>query len=441
VVYSERYRIPEASQPRASVLGVEARRADTYDLCVRPPGKHLALALLLALLLAAAACSGQPETDAPEEDAQRQDQNRPEAGQAREADPVLRLLDSEETDGAIGERVDLGDVSLRVFAVRSEDVVYFAPGPGRGVGVKDSGSGEFLAVDFVAQNDSGSRITVRPEAILGDDAGVSHRPDGSVRVPNLAGGAMELEPGQKRASTLFFDVPNGTTPERLGLLYSGEGAKVDLLSDRREKVPPDDYLRVYHLYFAQKAYEEAYEMYDPATTQDITQGDWLTFYEPLWGNRFIGLDSLTRVFVAEDEASFEMDRTFYDRDGEPVADPLLNAPVLQDMVRSDGAWRLVMGQDLISDIAAEVPRFALPTETETTAPDDSETTATETTAPETTAAETAPEITAPETTAPPAADFSCADFETQEEAQTYLTPRDPYVLDPDGDGLACEELP
>jgi hypothetical protein len=416
----------------------------TYHvLFVSALGKYLALAGLLALLLAAAACSGQPESDAPQDDVQKQDQNRPEGGEARKTDPVLRLLNSEETDWAIGERVELGSVSLRVFAVRSEDVVYFAPGPGQGVGVEDSGSGEFLAVDFVAQNDSESRVTVRPEAILGDDSGTPHRPDGSVRVPNLVDGAMELEAGQKRASTLFFDVPNGTTPERLGLLVFGEEARIDLLSDRQDRVPPDDYLRVYHLYFAQKAYEEAYEMYDPATTQDITQGDWLTFYEPLWGNRYIGLDSLTRVFVAQDEASFEMDRTFYDRDGEPVADPPLNAPVLQDMVRSDGAWRLVMGQDLISDIGAEVPRFAPPSETETTAPDDSETTDPETTEPETTAPETAaPETTAPETTASPAADYSCADFQTQEEAQPYLTPGDPsYVLDPDGDGLACEGLP
>ena len=417
---------------------MEARRPGTYDVpFVSALGKYLALAGLLALLLAAA-CSGPPETEAPEEDARAQDQSRDEGGQAaREADPVARLLRGEETEGAIGERVDVGEVSLRIFAVRSEDVVYFAPGPGQGFGGKDSGSGEFLAVDFVAQNDSGSRATLRPEAILGDDSGALHRPDGSVRVPNLVGGAMVLEPGQKRASTLFFDVPNGTTPERLGLLVSGEGARVDLLSDRRDRVPPDDYLRVYHLYFAQKAYEEAYEMYDPATTQDITQGDWLTFYEPLWGSRFIGLDSLTRVFVAGDEASFEMDRTFYDRDGEPVEDPTLNAPVLQDMVRSDGAWRLVMGQDLISAIAAEVPRFSPPTETETTAPDDPETTAPETDAPEA----TTPEATVPETTASPAGDYSCADFRTQEEAQTYLTPGDPYVLDPDGDGLACEELP
>ena len=99
-----------------------------------------------------------------------------------------------------------------------------------------------------------------------------------------------------------------------------------------------------------------------------------------------------------------------------------------------------MGQDLISAIAAEVPRFAPPSETETTAPAAPETTAsepTQETAPET----TVPEPTVLETTASPAADYSCADFRTQEEAQTYLTPGDPYVLDPDGDGLACEVLP
>lgn len=417
---------------------MEAGRPGPYHvLFVGALGRYLVLAGLLALLVAAPACSGQTETDA-EEDAQaNQAQDRPRGGQAREVDPVVRLLDTEGTDGAIGERVEIGDVSLRVFALRSEDIVYFAPGPGQRVGVEDSGSGEFLAVDFVAQNDSESRVMVRPLAILEDDSGARHRTDGSVRVPNLVDGEMVLEAGQKRASTLFFKVPNGTTPERLGLLASGEGARIDLLSDERDRVPPDDYLRVYHLYFAQKAYEEAYEMYDPATTQDITQGDWLSFYEPVWGSRFIGLDSLTRVFVGADEASFEMDRTFYGTDGEPVADPVLNAPVLQDMNRSDGAWKLVMGQDLISEIAAEVPEFDLPSETEEPDPDALETTAPEPTAPET----TTPELSAQETTASPAGDYACTDFRTQEEAQAYLTPGDPYVLDPDGNGLACEELP
>jgi hypothetical protein len=423
---------------------VEAGRAGTYDvLFVRSLGSYLALAGLLALLVAVSACSGPPETEGGEEGDRGQAQDQPEGGQERERDPVAALLDEEGADGGVGERVEIGDVSLRVFAVRSEDVVHFAPGPGQGVGAEDSGSGEFLALDFVAQNDSGSRATFRPEAILEDDSGATHRPDDSVRASTLPDGAMELAAGQKRASTMFFDVPNGTAPERLGLLASGEEARIDLLSDERERVPPDDYLRVYHLYFAQKAYEETYEMYDPATTQDITQGDWLTFYEPLWeSGRFIGLDSLSRVFVGADEASFEMDRTFYDRGGEPVDEPVLNAPVLQDMVRSDGRWKLVMGQDLISEIAAEVPEFDLPSETEEPDPDDPETTSPETTAPETGIPEqTASEPTVPETTASASGDYSCADFGTQEEAQAFLTPGDPYVLDPDGNGLACENLP
>jgi hypothetical protein len=39
------------------------------------------------------------------------------------------------------------------------------------------------------------------------------------------------------------------------------------------------------------------------------------------------------------------------------------------------------------------------------------------------------------------ADYDCADFATQEEAQEYLLPGDPYNLDADGDGIACEDLP
>ena len=39
------------------------------------------------------------------------------------------------------------------------------------------------------------------------------------------------------------------------------------------------------------------------------------------------------------------------------------------------------------------------------------------------------------------ADLDCADFATQEEAQEQLLPGDPYGLDADGDGIACETLP
>jgi len=34
--------------------------------------------------------------------------------------------------------------------------------------------------------------------------------------------------------------------------------------------------------------------------------------------------------------------------------------------------------------------------------------------------------------------YDCSDFSTQAEAQGFLLPGDPYNLDPDGDGVACE---
>lgn len=38
-------------------------------------------------------------------------------------------------------------------------------------------------------------------------------------------------------------------------------------------------------------------------------------------------------------------------------------------------------------------------------------------------------------------DYDCADFANQAEAEEYLLPGDPYNLDADGDGIACEDLP
>lgn len=40
-----------------------------------------------------------------------------------------------------------------------------------------------------------------------------------------------------------------------------------------------------------------------------------------------------------------------------------------------------------------------------------------------------------------ASDYDCSDFASQEEAQEYLEPGDPYGLDADNDGIACEDLP
>src|ERR1700733_6644675 len=38
-------------------------------------------------------------------------------------------------------------------------------------------------------------------------------------------------------------------------------------------------------------------------------------------------------------------------------------------------------------------------------------------------------------------DYDCEDFANQAEAEEYLLPGDPYNLDADNDGIACEDLP
>jgi hypothetical protein len=53
-------------------------------------------------------------------------------------------------------------------------------------------------------------------------------------------------------------------------------------------------------------------------------------------------------------------------------------------------------------------------------------------------------LTGSELASPPAAralDYDCADFANQAEAQEHLLPGDPYNLDGDNDGKACELLP
>jgi hypothetical protein len=246
---------------------------------------------------------------------------------------------------------------------------------------------------------------------------------------------MGLGTGQTRASTMFFRVPNGIVPETVVIKTSKSKARIDLLARDMEKVPPEDYLRIYHLYLNEQAYEEAYEMFDPASVHDITLGEWLSFWEPLWGKRYVGLDSLRPLSESPFRAVFLITSTIYDRDGDIAADPEIQPSVTQEMVRDDGQWKLVMGWDLVSDIIAVIG----PDETPVPEPAAPESTQQPTTVPET----TLPETTSPgaESTTSAASDYACTNFETQEEAQLYLTPGDPYGLDQDSNGLACENLP
>jgi hypothetical protein len=108
------------------------------------------------------------------------------------------------------------------------------------------------------------------------------------------------------------------------------------------------------------------------------------------------------------------------------------------MVEVDGEWKLVMPDDLVSEIIAVIGPDETP-EPERKAPEpekeDRERTKPPSTVPETT------QQTEVTRSAAPAREYGCEDFETQEEAQLYLVPGDPYRLDEDGNGVACETLP
>jgi hypothetical protein len=381
------------------------------------------VALLVALLVSSACSSG----DEGERDVI--------AGASKQ-----RTLDlpprQTETDGGIGDAVEVGDLRFRIFEVRARDRVYAMSGPGKRPVTRGDTSSEYVTIDYLVQNISGSPLTTGAKATLLDDQGNSYGQDTSIEPPSGGTDGMELGTAQTRASTMFFEVPNGIIPATLEIEASGGEASFDLLESDMQSVPPADYLRVYHLYFNEQAYEEAYEMFDPASVQNITLGEWLSFYEPQWGKRYVSLDNLTLLSEGSGQAVFQMTRTFYDADGVIVADPEINPSVTQEMVEMDGKWKLVMRDDLVSDIIAVIGPDETP---EPKAPEP------EKTPPE----RTRPPSTVPETTQPsevtrsaaPASDYDCDDFESQEEAQLYLAPGDPYGLDEDGNGVACETLP
>ena len=394
--------------------------------------------MVLLAVFTLAACS------VPEERPQR-DEGDVIAGASRERtpEPAAKQTDA---DGGIGDGVEAGSLLFRLFEVRSEDRIYAMSGPGARPVTRGNVSSEYVAIDYLVKNISGSPMTTGAGATLFDDQGKSYGQDTSIEPPSGGTDGMELGTAQTSASTMFFKVPNGIIPETLEIeTPDGGGARFDLLDRDTENVPPDDYLRVYHLYFNEQAYEEAYDMFDTATVQDITLGEWLSFYEPLWGERYVSLDSLRTLSEDSGRATFQMTRTFYDADGDIVADPEVNPSVTQELVEEDGEWKLVMRDDLVLDIIAvigpdESPELEKENREPGAEPSEPQTRDSERTEPSQNNSETREQTEATRSVAP-TRDYDCEDFETQEEAQFYLVRGDPYGLDEDGNGLACENLP
>jgi hypothetical protein len=398
-------------------------------------GPYIKPALTLVVLLAAlalAACS-------PGERAQRGDGGGDViAGASKQRSPNPAAKQTE-ADGGVGDGVEAGSLFFRLFEVRFQDRIFAMSGPGAKPVTRGNVASEYVAIDYLVKNISGSPMTTGAEARLFDDQGNSYGQDNSIEPPSGGTDGMELGTAQ------FFKVPNGIIPETLQIETLGGEIRFDLLERDLENVPPDDYLRVYHLYFNEQAYEEAYDMFDPATVQDITLGEWLSFYEPLWGERYVSLDSLRTLSEAPGRTKFQMTRTFYDADGDIVADPEVNPSVTQELVEEDGEWKLVMRDDLVSDIVAvigpdETPELQREDPEPRTQDSETEKKAPERTEPPSNNSETTEQTEATKSAAP-TRDYDCEDFETQEEAQLYLVRGDPYGLDDDGNGLACENLP
>ena len=384
------------------------------------------LVVLAAALLVAPACSSGGEGQEAEKDviAGASEQSTPE--------PARKQV---EPDGGIGSGVDAGDLAFRIFGVRAKDRIYALAKPGAAPVSRGNISSEYVAIDYLVKNISGSPLTTGAEATLLDDRGDRYEQDGSIEPPSGGTDGMEMGTAQTRASTMFFKVPNGTIAETLVIKTPKARVRIDLLASDMERVPPEDYLRIYHLYLNEQAYEEAYEMFDPTSLQDITLGEWLSFWEPLWGKFYVSLDSLRPLYESSNRAVFLMTRTIYDRDGDIAPDPEIQPSATQELVTDDGEWKLVMDESLASEIIAVVG----PDKTPVPEPAAPESTQPPATGPE----KTLPETTTPdsESTSPASTDYACTDFETQEEAQLYLAPGDPYGLDQDGNGLACENLP
>jgi hypothetical protein len=302
------------------------------------------------------------------------------ASKERTPEPHTQRVARTEPDGAIGDRVRAGDLAFRIFEVRSKDRVYAMSKPGTDPVTRGDIHSEYVATDYLTKNVSGSPLTTGAEAKLIDEKGNSYEQDGSIEPPSGGTDGMELGTAQTRASTMFFEVPNGVVPETLVIETRRGKARIDLFERNTERVPPEDYLRVYHLYLNEKAYEEAYEMFDPAAVQDITLGEWLSFWEPKWGKQYVTLESLTPLYTSPLQATYQVRRTFYDRDGDIAADPEIDPSATQEMVNNDGAWNLVMGDDLVSDIIAVIGPDEPPVPESTTP----ESTGPQTTVPETT---------------------------------------------------------
>ena len=210
-----------------------------------------------------------------------------------------------------------------------------------------------MAIDYLVKNISGSPLTTGAKATLLDDQGNSYRQDKSIEPPSGGTDGMELGTAQINASTMFFEVPNGIIPATLEIEASGRQARINLLERDMENVPPDDYLRVPPLFQRTGLRGGLRDVRSGLRPEHHTRRVAVILRASM-GQKVREPRQPHATFGGSGRAVFQMTRTFYDADGDIVADPEINPSVTQEMVEVDGEWKLVMRDDLVSDIIAVI---------------------------------------------------------------------------------------
>ena len=173
----------------------------------RPVKPALIVAVLVAVMLISPACSSAGGGKGGGGDViagsskQRDEEPAPERARA-------------EPDGAIGDRVKAGDLSFGIFAVRAKDRVYAMSKPGASPVTRGDIESEYVAIDYLTKNVSGSPLTTGYDVKLIDDRSNSYELDGSIEPPSGGTGGMELGQARRRLPPCSSRSRTASSPRR-----------------------------------------------------------------------------------------------------------------------------------------------------------------------------------------------------------------------------------
>ena len=160
---------------------------------------------LLIFLLAGVACSSEEE---PQESGtpRAESQGQTDRSTTSATATTIGTTEQQMSDVEIGEEIDFDEFSVRIFKVRSEPTVEYISAPGAEPATRDNPAGEYVAIDYVAENTSDSLAFTRAEATLEDAQGDRYELAGSIEPPGGGINGMNLE----RSERSLYDVLRGS---------------------------------------------------------------------------------------------------------------------------------------------------------------------------------------------------------------------------------------